>query len=120
MIIHAPSAQAQFSAEKMGKVTLGAGNYLYAGLNCFEPGQSHQAHVHADQDKLYVVLEGTGEASVGGESAVVNTGDVILAPAGVTHSMSNPGPGRLTVMIVFAPPPKKMSRKLFSRSGSEV
>ncbi|MFN7932303.1 MAG: cupin domain-containing protein [Bryobacteraceae bacterium] len=107
MIIHDPASRAQFAAEKMGKVTLGAGTHLYAGLNCFEPGQEHHAHVHADQDKLYVVLAGTGEATVGDETASVQTGDVILAPAGVLHSMRNPGPARLTVMIVFAPPPKK-------------
>lgn len=107
MILHNPASSAQFSPEKMGKVTLGAGRHLYAGLNCFEPGQQHHAHVHADQDKLYVVLDGAGEATVGEETSTVHTGDVILAPAGVLHSMRNPGPGRLTVMIVFAPPPKK-------------
>ena len=107
MIVHNPAAKAQFSPEKMGKASLGAGLHLYAGLNCFEPGQEHHAHVHADQDKLYVVLDGTGAATLGEENATVQAGAVILAPAGVLHSMRNPGPGRLTVMIVFAPPPKK-------------
>ncbi len=107
MIFHSPARMAQFSMDKMGKVSLGAGQHLYAGLNCFEPGQQHHAHVHDDQDKLYVVLDGEGEATVGEETAVVRTGDVVLAPAGVLHSMRNPGPARLTVMIVFAPPPKK-------------
>lgn len=107
MIFHNPADRAQFSPDKMGKVSLAAGQHLYAGLNCFEPGQQHHAHIHADQDKLYVVLEGDGEATVGDQTSAVHTGDVILAPAGVLHSMRNPGPGRLTVMIVFAPPPKK-------------
>ena len=106
MIISHPSHRAQYTPEKMGKVTLATGEYLYAGLNCFEPGQEHKAHTHGDQDKLYAVLEGTGEATVGEEQATVRTGDVILARAGITHSMRNPGPGRLVVMVVFAPPPK--------------
>jgi quercetin dioxygenase-like cupin family protein len=107
MIVKGAAAQAQFSPEKMGKVSLAAGSHLYAGLNCFEPGQEHSAHVHADQDKLYVVLEGEGEASVGGERTAVAAGDVVLAAAGVPHGLRNPGPGRLTVLVVFGPPPKK-------------
>ncbi len=107
MIIQNPAQKAQFNPEKMGKVTLAAGAHLYAGLNCFEPGQHHHAHVHPDQDKLYIVLEGTGEATVGEQTATVQSGDTILAPAGVLHSMRNPGPARLTVMIIFAPPPSR-------------
>lgn len=107
MIFRNAAAQAQFSLEKMGKVNLAGGEHLYTGLNCFEPGQEHKAHIHGDQDKLYVVLAGTGEATVGEEQSVVTTGDVILAKAGVMHSMRNPGPERLVVLIVFGPPPKK-------------
>ncbi len=107
MIIKNAASLAQFASEKMGKATIAAGDYLYAGLNCFEPGQEHKAHVHADQDKLYVVLEGAGEATVGEETAAVTAGDVVLARAGVMHSMRNSGPARLTVMVVFGPPPGK-------------
>jgi quercetin dioxygenase-like cupin family protein len=107
MIIRSAATQAQFSPDKMGKVSLAAGAHLYAGMNCFEPGQEHKAHTHDDQDKLYVVLDGTGEATVAGQTSTVAAGDIILAKAGVLHSMRNPGPGRLTVLIVFAPPPKR-------------
>lgn len=109
MIFRNAAQNAQFSTEKMGKVTLDGGRHLYAGLNCFEPGQEHKAHVHADQDKLYVVLEGKGVATVGAETSEVSAGDVILAPAGVSHSMANPGPERLVVLIVFGPPPSRQA-----------
>ncbi len=62
-----------------------------AGLNAFEPGQVHEPHTHCDRDKLYFVLEGRG--------------DLALAPADVVHSLANPGPGRLVVMVLMAPPP---------------
>lgn len=107
MIIRKAASLAQFTAAKMGKASIGAGDHLYAGLNCFEPGQEHKAHIHADQDKLYVVLEGAGEAAVGEESGPVEAGDVILARAGVMHSMRNSGSGRLVVLVVFGPPPSK-------------
>jgi quercetin dioxygenase-like cupin family protein len=107
MILRQAAARATFGPDKMGKVNLAGGEHLYAGLNCFEPGQAHQVHTHADQDKLYVVLEGTGEASVGSDTSEVTPGDVVLAPAGVVHGMRNPGPGRLVVLVVFGPPPKR-------------
>jgi quercetin dioxygenase-like cupin family protein len=106
MILRDAAARAVFSADKMSKVTLGAGDRLFAGLNCFEPGQSHHAHVHPEQDKLYVILAGEGEAEVGPERARVRVGDVILAPAGVPHALANPGPERLTALVVFSPPPR--------------
>lgn len=89
----------------MTKIDLCAGAHLFAGLNCFEAFQEHAAHVHAAQDKLYYVLEGAGEAVVGEERSAVAAGDLVLAPAGVSHSMRNPGPARLVVLVVFAPPP---------------
>ena len=105
MIIRRPAEQGRFSAEKMGKVSLGSGSHLYAGLNCFEPGQEHRAHTHPDQDKMYVVLDGEGEVEVGGETSAVSRGDVVMAPAGVAHGIRNSSAARLTVLVVFAPPP---------------
>jgi quercetin dioxygenase-like cupin family protein len=107
MIIRRAASLAQFSADRMGKVSLGAGEFLYAGLNCFLPGQEHKPHVHADQDKLYVVLEGAGQASVGEETSEVGPGDVVLAAAGMPHGMRNAGPDPLVVLTLFSPPPKR-------------
>jgi len=107
MILHDIARLAEFDAGKMGKVSLAAGERLYAGLNCFLPGQQHAAHVHADQDKLYYVLSGTGEAQVGEDLRQVAQGDLILAPAGVAHGLKNTGPSPLVVLVVFAPPPRK-------------
>lgn len=107
MIIRDVKSRAVFGADKMGKVSLAAGTRLYAGLNAFEPGQTHSAHTHADQDKMYVVLEGRGEVTVGEETSEVGPGDLALAPAGVSHALRNPGPGRLIVFVVFSPPPSK-------------
>jgi len=105
MIIRAAAGQAEFNDARMGKVTLAAGSHLFAGLNCFLPGQEHKAHIHADQDKLYVVLDGTGVATVGDEARPVGEGDVIFARAGVPHGMRNDSSSPLTVLTVFAPPP---------------
>ena len=107
MFIANIAARAEFGESKMGKVSLASGEHLYAGLNCFLPGQEHAAHVHAGQDKMYVVLEGRGVASVGDESREVSAGDMVFAPAGVVHGMKNTGDANLVVLITFAPPPNK-------------
>lgn len=107
MILNNIAARAEFGSSKMGKVRLASAAHLYAGLNCFLPGQEHAAHVHADQDKMYVVLEGRGEASVGDDARAVAAGDLVFAPAGVPHGLKNTGEENLVVLVVFSPPPKK-------------
>ena len=107
MIVRNLAVQAQYSVDKMGKVSLAAGDYLYAGMNCFAPGQEHKAHVHADQDKLYLVVEGEGEAILGEETSTIRTGDLLLAKAGVPHGLRNTSNTNFAVLVIFAPPPKK-------------
>jgi quercetin dioxygenase-like cupin family protein len=101
---------ARFAPEKMGKSTVVEGEYLFAGLNSFEPGQEHAPHTHAGQDKLYFVLEGSGEVRIGEQIEVLSAGDSAFAPSGVVHSIRNPGPQRLVVMAVLAPPPGGSNR----------
>jgi quercetin dioxygenase-like cupin family protein len=105
MLIRAIAGEAKFSSGKMGKAELCRAGFVYAGLNCFLPGQEHKAHAHAGQDKLYFVLEGTGEATVGEERYDVAAGDLVLAPESVLHSMKNTGAANLVVMVVLTPPP---------------
>lgn len=107
MILNHIATRAEFAESKMGKVGLASGGHLYAGLNCFLPGQEHAAHVHADQDKIYVVLEGRGEASTGDEVRAVSAGDLVFAEAGAAHGLKNTGEENLVVLVVFSPPPKK-------------
>jgi quercetin dioxygenase-like cupin family protein len=107
MFIKQIAGLATFQPQKMGKSTLVQGEFLFAGLNCFEPGQEHALHAHDGQDKLYVLLEGSGEVQIGEQRELLSAGDAAFAPAGVQHSINNPGPRRLVVMAVLAPPPRK-------------
>ena len=79
---------------------------MFAGLNCFEAGQQHAMHSHVGQEKLYVVMQGSAEITIGDQCVLVSTGGAAFAADGVPHSVKNPGPGRLIVMAILAPPPK--------------
>lgn len=100
-----PSDYAAYRPDRMGKSTLFESSRLLIGLNAFEPGQSHALHAHAGMDKLYVVVEGTGQFLLEGRVMPMRKGDVLVAPDGVPHGVHNPGPGRLLVMAVLAPGP---------------
>jgi len=106
MILSNAASTAQFSDTKMGKTTIVKGTQMFAGLNCFEPGQEHALHCHAGQEKLYVVMEGTAIVQIGEVQETLAAGGVAFAADGVQHSVKNPGPGRLVVMAILAPPPK--------------
>jgi quercetin dioxygenase-like cupin family protein len=105
MIVKHLAGLAEFSSQKMAKTTIARGATMFAGLNCFEPGQEHAAHAHAGQDKLYVVLEGEAEIQVGDDTQLVSTGGGAFAPSGVMHSVRNRGEKQLVVLAVLAPPP---------------
>ena len=76
--------------EKYYKDTVFQGDFLMAGINCFEPGQVQAIHDHAEQDKLYLAVQG----------------DLIWAAAGMPHGVENRGDERLVVLVFMSPPPK--------------
>ena len=101
---HVP-ALTVFSAEKMKKVGLVDTPNLFCDAYCFEPGQAQAGHRHAVGDKLYYVLSGTGRITVGTDERDIRPGDLVCAPAGEDHAVQNPGPERLTLLVVMAPKP---------------
>ena len=89
--------------EKFFKTTLWQGDHVMIGLNCLEPQQTQPIHAHDGADKFYFVLTGRGTFTVGDEQQLVNTGTVVIAPAGVPHGVTNTGDERLSLLIAIAP-----------------
>lgn len=85
--------------DKPFKSTLFESSRLLLGLNCLEIGQIQAVHDHAHADKFYAVQSGTGTFSVGSEQFHASAGEVIWAPAGIPHGVSNPGPDRLVLLV---------------------
>lgn len=95
----------QFSVEKMKKNNIFQTERFFCDIYCFEPGQEQKGHVHGEQDKVYLVLEGQGTFQVGSEKRVLEPGQGTMAPAGEEHGVTNHTHQRLKVLVFVAPNP---------------
>jgi quercetin dioxygenase-like cupin family protein len=95
----------QFSSEKMKKNNLFQTPRFFCDIYCFEPGQEQKGHIHGEQDKVYLVLEGQGTFQVGLEKQVLGQGQGTMAPAGEEHGVKNHTDQRLKVLVFVAPNP---------------
>jgi len=100
-----PPMGAAFRSDKFAKSDLARGAHLLVGLNCFEPGQSQPAHVHGHADKFYLVLSGKARISVGDETRVAEAGQLVWAPAGVSHGVDE-ALERTVLLVAMGPPPR--------------
>lgn len=92
--------------DKFYKSTLWQGEHITVGLNCLEPGQIQKVHAHDGADKIYYVLEGDGQFTIGDEERNAVKGMVIVAPAGMAHGVANQGHHRLSLLVAISPPIK--------------
>lgn len=97
--------QKRFSNEKFQKVNLFDTDRMFCDIYCFEPGQEQKAHSHAENDKIYFVLEGNGDFTVGDETVKGIPGTAVLCPPGVDHGVLNSSEDRLVVLVFMAPHP---------------
>jgi len=95
----------KFSHERMKKNNIFQTARFFFDIYCFEPGQAQAGHVHGEQDKVYLVLEGKGTFQVGDEKQVLGPGDGTIAPAGEEHGVQNHTTARLKVLVFVAPNP---------------
>lgn len=97
------SEMTRYQSEKVAKVDVASSPRLICGLNCFEPGQVQKVHAHKGADKIYYVVEGSGEFSLGDEKRSLSAGELLYVPENVEHGVVNTSAGRLAVMIVITP-----------------
>ena len=95
----------RFAPDKMKKNGLFETDRLFSDLYCFEPGQAQAPHTHEGSDKIYFVIEGRGLFQIGAEERELQKDDIAMAPSGLRHGVSNPGPERLVLMVFMAPKP---------------
>ncbi len=94
-----------FAPDKMRKNNLFDSERMFCDVYCFEPGQTQTAHAHATSDKIYYVLDGTADVQIGDQTRRLGPGGAAHAAPGEPHGVTNPGPGRLSVLVFMAPKP---------------
>jgi mannose-6-phosphate isomerase-like protein (cupin superfamily) len=69
-----------------------------------EPDQATERHYHRLSEEIYVVVKGSGELEVDGETQTIRPGDAVLIPPGAWHSLVNTGSSELRILCCCAPP----------------
>ncbi len=98
---------ATFSPQKMTKQNFFDCPQMVADVYALEPGQAQKIHSHAGEAKLYCVLAGRGEFTIGDAVCELGPGQAVGAAAGVPHGVANHTNERLTVLAVLAPNPNQ-------------
>jgi len=96
---------ARFSDEKMQKVPLFDSEKYFCDLYCLRPGQDQRVHTHAESDKIYVVVRGSGLFQIGGEARELNSGQAVIARPGEAHGVRNAGEQDLVLLVFMTPRP---------------
>ena len=95
-----------FDDQRMQKVNLFETSKFFCDIYCLQPGQEQAVHEHASEDKIYHVLDGVAEVTVGEETGPLRAGEMVLCPAGCAHGIRNISDARLTCLVFMAPHPK--------------
>ncbi len=93
----------RYSDDSVSRQIIFASERLYVGVHGFKPGQETAPHVHKESDKVYEVLEGTGEFHLNGETRSLGAGEWLRALPGQVHGVRNPGPENLAVLVMTSP-----------------
>ncbi|MBW1695682.1 MAG: cupin domain-containing protein [Deltaproteobacteria bacterium] len=98
---------------------MGAKGFIL-GCHTMDPGGGAKEHVHEKEQEAMFFYEGTGIATIDGVEYKIEPESVMLAPAGVKHSIQNTGTGPLKFVFVYCPPlPEHVSRKEYYRRAKD-
>jgi mannose-6-phosphate isomerase-like protein (cupin superfamily) len=91
------------TADKHGKASLFENEAMLVGLNCYAPGQETKKHAHKEQNRFYMVLEGSGEISLDDETRSLTKDEIFFVPNGHSHRVRNTGTGNFLLLVCIAP-----------------
>lgn len=76
---------------------------MTVGLTEVPPETDMTPHVHEDKEEIIFVIEGYGEADVGGSLEKLEPYTAVVFPIGVTHVVRNKGRNPLKFVFMFNP-----------------
>jgi quercetin dioxygenase-like cupin family protein len=81
------------------------------------PGLHVDAHVHAAEDQINVVVSGRVHFRVGEETCELGAGGVLLMPRNIEHELWNEGPDFAQIIEIYTPPGIET---MFAAAGAAV
>ncbi len=66
-----------------------------------DPGAGLALHIHPGYEEATLVVEGNIEAVLEGETRVLGPGDLLLAPAGAKHTITNRSDKPVRVLAIY-------------------
>ncbi len=97
----------KFDPLKVVKTPLFQSERIACDLVCLAPGQEQKAHTHDGADKIYIVVEGCGVFTIGGDVREIGERNLVVAPTGVSHGVKNDTQGNLALLVFLSPPGKR-------------
>jgi quercetin dioxygenase-like cupin family protein len=67
------------------------------------PGGVITEHVHPRQQEQFTIVAGEARFTVNGQEHVARAGETVVIPAGVPHSVGNPGPAEIDGVVERRP-----------------
>lgn len=68
-----------------------------------DPRNAVPLHTHANEEEHFIVLEGTFQMVIGGESRVLSAGESVTVTKGTPHTWANLSDALVRVLIIFTP-----------------
>jgi mannose-6-phosphate isomerase-like protein (cupin superfamily) len=82
-----------------------------------DPGDGSPMHVHQNEDKHIVILEGTGRIAYGEQIVDAAVGTAVTLRKGVPHAWCNPSNSPLRMAIIASPGGVEEALRLIAKGG---
>ncbi len=84
-----------------------AGAEQTIGLATFAAGKSNVEHIHPNCEEVVYVLDGEVEHTLGDQTTILRSGDLIVVPRDVPHRLINSSDAACKTLIVFSSPDRQ-------------
>lgn len=69
----------------------------------FAPGHGPPAHIHHDEDEIFIIIKGTFQVCSGSETRLCEPGTIALLPKGLPHTFKNVGTTEGQIITLILP-----------------
>ncbi|MCL5411521.1 MAG: cupin domain-containing protein [Patescibacteria group bacterium] len=83
---------------------IAAGGHAQVVLMALKPGEDIGMEVHKGTDQVLFFVQGTGNATIGGQTFDIKSDDLFFVPDGTMHNFANTGEIELKLFTLYSPP----------------